>query len=378
MNKNSDAFDVSIDETFDFLSQEYVELFDRSAATAFQHPVWLDSLYGKLAPTAAAKRLVVVARHRASGAPAIVLPLLRVRRGPIRAVEFADLRVSDYLAPVCSAKAFSDLLQDETACREIQRLVRPFDLLRMTKLPDGRFPIENLLAAPRRTSMDSNAYSTVLTAPFEQWRTNALGRSYQKELAKKSRQLEKRGALNFSSCNDSASTIAALEVMKKFRGPRFQAQGDGDLLQRPEYFDFYSDVAIRGLGSFVRLYTMKMGDDVIAAVLGLCCRDSFLIIMSAFDIAGYKNQSLGALMFERVARDCIERGDQILDFTIGDEPYKKLFGAQPSPMWSVTQAGSAAGTIALFALRQAPWIKHAAKRMAELKLLPTRTSTPTS
>jgi CelD/BcsL family acetyltransferase involved in cellulose biosynthesis len=378
MNKNSDAFDVSIDETFDFLSQEYVELFDRSAATAFQHPVWLDSLYGKLAPTAAAKRLVVVARHRASGAPAIVLPLLRVRRGPIRAVEFADLRVSDYLAPVCSAKAFSDLLQDETACREIQRLVRPFDLLRMTKLPDGRFPIENLLAAPRRTSMDSNAYSTVLTAPFEQWRTNALGRSYQKELAKKSRQLEKRGALNFSSCNDSASTIAALEVMKKFRGPRFQAQGDGDLLQRPEYFDFYSDVAIRGLGSFVRLYTMKMGDDVIAAVLGLCCRDSFLIIMSAFDIAGYRNQSLGALMFERVARDCIERGDQILDFTIGDEPYKKLFGAQPSPMWSVTQAGSAAGTIALFALRQAPWIKHAAKRMAELKLLPTRTSTPTS
>jgi CelD/BcsL family acetyltransferase involved in cellulose biosynthesis len=378
MNKNSDAFDVNIDETFDFLSQEYAELFDHSAATAFQHPVWLDSLCGKLAPAAAAKRLVVVVRHRASGALAIVLPLLRVQRGPIRAVEFADLRVSDYLAPVCSAKVFSDLLQDETACREIRRLVRPFDLLRMTKLPDGRFPIENLLAAPRRTSMDTNAYSTVLTTPFEQWRTNAMGRSYQRELAKKSRQLEKKGALNFSSCDDSASTIAALEVMRKFRGPRFQAQGDGDLLQRPEYFDFYSDVAIRGLGSFVRLYTMKMGDEVIAAVLGLCHRNSFLIIMSAFDIAGYRSQSIGALMFERVARDCIERGDQILDFTIGDEPYKKLFGAQPSPMWSVTQAGSAAGMVTLFALRQAPWIKHAAKRMAELKFLPTRTSTPTS
>jgi CelD/BcsL family acetyltransferase involved in cellulose biosynthesis len=378
MNKNSDAFDVSIDETFDFLSQQYVELFDHSAATAFQHPVWLDSLYRRLAPTAAAKRLVVVVRHRESGALAVVLPLLRVRRGPIRAVEFADLRVSDYLAPVCSAKVFSDLLQDETACREIRRLVRPFDLLRMTKLPDGRFPIENLLAAPRRTSMDTNAYSTVLTAPFEQWRTNALGHSYQKELAKKSRQLEKKGALTFSSCDDSASTTAALEVMKKFRGPRFQAHGDGDLLQRPEYFDFYSDVAIRGLGSLVRLYTMNMGDDVIAAVLGLCHRNSFLIIMSAFDIAGYRSQSIGALTFERVARDCIERGDQILDFTIGDEPYKKLFGAQPSPMWSVTQAGSAAGTVTLFALRQAPWIKQAAKRMAEFKLLPTRTSTPTS
>jgi CelD/BcsL family acetyltransferase involved in cellulose biosynthesis len=378
MNKNSAAFDVNIDDAFDFLSQEYAELFDRSAVTAFQHPVWLDSLYGKLAPAAAAKRLVVVVRHRASGALAAVLPLLRVRRGPIRTVEFADLRVSDYLAPVCSENVFSDLLRDETACREIRRLVRPFDLLRMNKLPDGRLPIESLLGTPRRTSMDTNAYSTVLTAPFEEWRINALGRSYQKELAKKWRQIEKKGVLNFSSCDDSASTIAAMEAMKKFRGPRFQAQGDGDLLQRPEYFDFYSGVAIRGLGSFVRLHTMKMGDDVIAAVLGLCHRNSFLIIMSAFDIAGYRSQSLGALMFERVARDCIERGDQILDFTIGDEPYKKLFGAQPSPMWSVTQAGSAAGTVASFALRQAPWIKQAAKRMAEFKLLPTRTSTPAS
>jgi CelD/BcsL family acetyltransferase involved in cellulose biosynthesis len=222
--------------------------------------------------------------------------------------------------------------------------------------------------------MDTNAYSTVLFAPFEQWRANALDRSYQKELAKKFRQLQKKGTLSFSCCEDAASIAAAMEVMKKLRGPRFQAQGDGDLLQRPEYFEFYSDVAVRGLDSFVRVYAMKMDGNVIAAVLGLCHGDSLLVIMSAFDIAGYKNQSLGALTFEQVAQDCIGRGDRVLDFTIGDESYKRLFGATPSPMWSVTQAGSAAGSIALFALRQAPWIKLAAKRMAGLKLLPTRIS----
>jgi CelD/BcsL family acetyltransferase involved in cellulose biosynthesis len=78
-------------------------------------------------------------------------------------------------------------------------------------------------------------------------------------------------------------------------------------------------------------------------------------------------------MFEQVARDCIERGDQILDFTIGDEPYKRLFGTRPSPMWTVTQTGSTAGALAGFALKQAPWIKLAAKRMAEFKLSPMRT-----
>jgi CelD/BcsL family acetyltransferase involved in cellulose biosynthesis len=376
MNKNknsSGTFDVCIDNAFDFLSQEYVELFDGSDATAFQHPVWLDTLYRKLAPAAAAKPLIVVIRYRATGMLAAVLPLLRVRRGPLQTVEFADLRVSDYLAPVCTAKAFSDLLQDEDACLTLRRLIRPFDLLRMSKLPDGRMPIENLLAAPRRTHVEMNAYSTVLVAPFEQWRASALSRSYQKELAKKQRQLQKKGTLSFSCCDDGASVMAAMEVMKKFRGPRFQAHGDGDLLQRSEYFDFYSNVALCGLGAFVRLYTMKMDGNLIAAVLGLCHRGSFLVIMSAFDIAGYKSQSIGALTFEQVARDCIERGDQILDFTIGDEPYKRMLGGEPSPLWSVTQAGSVAGSLARFALRRAPWIKLAAKRMAEFKLLPART-----
>lgn len=377
MNKLGNAFDIVVEQSFDFLSPEYAELFDQSAATAFQHPIWLHSLYTRLAPEAGATPLVVVVRCRATGALAMVLPLLRIRRGPLRTVEFADLRVSDYLAPVCSAEVFSQLLDDAAACAQLRRLVRPFDLLRMTKLPNGRLAIESLLGASGRVSMETNAYATVLVAPFEQWRASAIDRSYQKELAKKYRRLQKKGALSFSCCCDDASVLEVLDVMKKFRGPRFHAQGDGDLLQRPKYYGFYSDVALRGLGSFVRLYAMKMDGEVIAAVLGLCHRGSFLIIMSAFDIAGYRSQSLGALMFEQVARDCIERGDRMLDFTIGDEPYKKLFGAQPSPMWAITQAGSTAGAIALFALKQAPWLRLAAKRLSDLRLQPASTETPT-
>ncbi len=370
MTKPSNTFEIVIEQSFDFLSPEYAELFDRSAATAFQHPVWLHSLYTGLAPESGATALIVVVRYRATGALAMVLPLLRIRRGPIRTVEFADLRVSDYVAPVCSPDVFLQLLDDAAACREIRRLVRPFDLLRMAKLPDGQLPIEKLLATSRRVPMDTNAYATALVAPFEQWRASAMDRPYQKELAKKYRRLQRKGALSFSCCDDGASVLETMAVMRRFRGPRFHARGDGDLLQRPEYYGFYSDVALRGLGSFVRLYAMKLEGQVIAAALGLCHRNSFLVLMIAFDIEGYRNQSLGALMFEQVARDCIERGDQMLDFTIGDEPYKRSFGAQPSPMWEVTQVGSTTGAIALFALRQAPWLKLTAKRLSDLNRSP--------
>jgi CelD/BcsL family acetyltransferase involved in cellulose biosynthesis len=372
MHQKKPVFDVSVDNAFDFLSPEYAELFAASAATAFQHPLWLDAIYAGLALAVAAQRLVIVLRYRADGALAMVLPLMRVRRGPIWTVEFADLRVSDYLVPPCSAKVLAEVLADTQACLEIQRLIKPFDMLRIPKLPDG-IAIDGLLAAPAPVMMESSSYSVALNAPFEQWRASALDRSYQKELAKKLRQLQKKGALSFACCEDAPAIAATLEMMKQYRGPRFHARGDGDLLQRPEYFQFYSDVALRGAGSFVRLYALKMDDRVIAAVLGLCHNGSFLIIMSAFDVEGFKSQSLGALMFEQVARDCIERGDQILDFTIGDEPYKKLFGAKASPMWILTQTGSAAGTLADFALKRAPWIKLAAKRMAGFKFRPVRT-----
>src|SRR5437868_497075 len=154
MDNSKDAFDIRIENAFDFLSDEYAALFHDSVATAFQHPVWLHGIYSKLVPAVGAQPLVVVARYRTSGALAMVLPLLRVRRGPVRTVEFADLRVSDYLAPVCTATVFSDLLQDDDARLQIRRAVVPFDLLRMPKLPDGRIPIENLLGAPRRVAMD--------------------------------------------------------------------------------------------------------------------------------------------------------------------------------------------------------------------------------
>ncbi|MGQ0685862.1 GNAT family N-acetyltransferase [Bradyrhizobium sp.] len=371
MHHSEAAFDVSIDNSFDFLSAEYATLFDNSVATAFQHPLWLDSLYRNLASAGGTRRLILVVRRRRGGELALVLPLVRVRRGPLRTVEFADVRVSDYLAPICSESNFVELVQDAAACREMRRLLRPFDLLRVPKLRDGSVSLERLLDAPTRASMDTNAYAVELKDSFADWRAGALDRSYQKELAKKLRQLQRKGDVRFT-CEDTPDIVATLEMMKQYRGPRFHARGDGDLLQRPEYFAFYSDIALRGAGSFSRLYAMRMDGRVIAAVLGLCHKATFLVIMGAFDIEGFKSQSIGSLMFERVAMDCIERKDRVLDFTIGDEPYKKLFGAQPSPMWAITRTGSAAGSLAGFALEQAPWLKMAARRMAGLRLLPAR------
>src|SRR5262249_26636635 len=79
----------------------------------------------------------------------------------------------------------------------------------------------------------------------------------------------------------------------------------------------------------------------------------FLMLISGFD-AEYSRRSAGALAFEDLARACIAAQDRVLDFTIGDEPYKQLFGARPTPLWTVTASGTPLGFIANTALAYRP------------------------
>jgi hypothetical protein len=68
-------------------------------------------------------------------------------------------------------------------------------------------------------------------------------------------------------------------------------------------------------------------------------------------------------MFEQVARDCIERGEAFLDFTIGDEPYKVTFGAKPSPMSRIMRSGSPIGFAADLLAESMPSAKAFARRV---------------
>jgi CelD/BcsL family acetyltransferase involved in cellulose biosynthesis len=353
------VFEVLVEPLFSFLSGEYAELFACSRATAFQHPKWLDAVYGKLLPRRAAALVVTVRRE---GRLAMVLPLVRRRYATLRAVEFADFGVSDYAAPIASDADSAAILADRDACSRIKEALKPYDVLRIQKLRENAFPIERLVGAPPRVEMLMSAHAVALGTDYATWRAEKITASYRKELDKKSRQLHRKGEIAFACATSPVAIRATLDKMKEYRGPRF---GEGDLLQNSTYFDFYYDLALQGSGSFVRLYSLTLDGNPIAGVFGLAHNGRLLVILSGFDLTNHKNQSLGSLMFEMVAQHCIAMGDTELDFTIGDEPYKSLFGAQATPIYQISRAGSVMGSVAGKAVEQLPWLKDVAKRVLQ-------------
>ncbi|WP_292099329.1 GNAT family N-acetyltransferase [Mesorhizobium sp.] len=357
-------FEVTAEDSFDFRSTEYAELFASSAATAFQHPIWLAQLYERIVRQSSATPLIIVVRSRPGGKLAMVLPLVRRRYTLLKVVEFADMRVSDYVSPVTDEETLSRILADSRVVASIRRFLQPYDLLRIGKLADRSLAMERLFGIEKRESMGMSAYSSKLEPTFSAWREHQLDQSYRKELDKKSRQLGRLGEARFK-CAESIDTIrTTFDALKVYRGKRFDgSNGPADLLQQPSYFDFYLAVAAEGCGGFARTYTFWMNDRAIAGALGLAHNGSLLVILGGFDEAGYRKQSIGSLLFEQIARDCIERGDHSLDFTIGDEPYKRIFGGRPSPMWQIFRAGSPLGYAAHLTVEKLPAAKALARRV---------------
>jgi CelD/BcsL family acetyltransferase involved in cellulose biosynthesis len=336
------VYEIALEHAFSFLSDEYAALFRLSCATAFQHPLWLDRLYGRLASAVGAEPLVITARTTADRRLAMVLPLVRCRRGTMRMIEFADLRVSDYAAPVCDAVTFELILRDKAACDALRKLLKPYDLLRIRKLGETALPLERLFGTRPRSPLGMSAHAVKLYGPYAEWRNASIDPSYRKELDKKHRQLLRKGDVRFEVSRHPETIKAAFQAMRHYRESRFR----DDLLQKDLYFAFYLEMALQGANSgFSRTYVLSVDGRPIAVAWGLAFRHQFLVLMGGFDLATFKSQSIGALTFSEIARDCIERGDTALDFTIGDESYKSLFGAQPTSMWMISAAGSPLGSL---------------------------------
>ena len=363
-------FDVSLENSFNFLSDEYRTLFESSRATAFQHPLWLDGLYRRLVPRSNAEPLIIAVRSSENGRLAMILPLTRRRYGVVKVVEFADLRVSDYAAPVCDEATFALVLRDKTACERIRTALDPCDFLRIQKLRDDTLPLDRLLGSVPRSLMATSAHSVPLYGPFQQWRADNLDRSFRKNLDMRARRLSRRGSPQFAISSDAESITATFHHMRDYHLPRFQDayRKERDALQKPLYFDFYLDLAIAGAAAgLCRTYTLWLDGRPIAGLWGLSERGRFMTILQGFDSAEYKNCSLGSLMFEALARDCIERGETVLDFTIGDEPYKQSFGAKPTAMWTISGPRSSLGALVGLVTEQMPWTMRLAKRIASRK-----------
>ncbi|MFV0281442.1 MAG: GNAT family N-acetyltransferase, partial [Rhodoblastus sp.] len=288
--------------------------------------------YAILAPHFGAAPLFVRVRDAASGAPLMLLPLVRRREGGLVVVEFADLGVSDYHAPLLASHAPALYAHESLLWAQIEAALRPADILRFEKAPPFVAAARNPLFDLARRHMNFCAWDLRLGAGRAAFEENLPDQAFRRELARKNRRIGGRGRVCFREETEAAGLARAFEILCAQRAARFARLGRSDILQSAPFRAFYETVALAPHNRIARLFTLSVDDEIVATNFGLQRKERFCLVMSTIGDERWKSASPGNVAIDRLVSLLIEERSGALDFTIGDEPYKKKFGAIESEL----------------------------------------------
>jgi CelD/BcsL family acetyltransferase involved in cellulose biosynthesis len=316
---------------------------DINCSTLFQDPRWLGAWYEAFAGVDDVEPLIAIISDAATSEPAALLPLIRRVQNGIRIVEFADLALTDYNAPMLGSAAPHDTKAVRTLWRDLlaalRRLPGGADLIRLRKMPidlDGRPNPLALLDGAGPCPLNGN----LVTAgdDFDAWR-HSLERTVRKELERSWRVFTREPTAEFQIVTDKDDALRVLSTMEIQQGARMQHLGLNFILNDETCAAFYRHLVGENLhGGYAVLSALTVGEEVVAALLGI--RSGSRYVMVRISNAGEKwsNCSPGRLIIERTMAALHEDGVRQFDFSIGNYAYKRRFGVVPLALADITAA----------------------------------------
>jgi CelD/BcsL family acetyltransferase involved in cellulose biosynthesis len=327
-------------ELFDDWKRATARWNDARAATPFQDLRWLDAWYGAFTEVEPVIAVITDARTLERVA---LLPLVRRTRRGVRIIEFADLDLTDYNAPLLGPAAPCDAAGAQVMWQELlaalTRMQGGADLIRLRKLPrdlDGRLNPLARLETTFRSAVNGNL---VLTGEdFDAWR-HSLGRNARKGFLKSWRVFTRDHQAQFKLITDPEEASHVMAAMEAQQGARMQALGLSYSLNDQAYAAFYRDLVGANLRSgYAVLSALTVGEEVVATLLGI--RNGSRYVMVRFSNAGEKwaSCSPGLLVIERTMAALHADGVHSFDFGTGNYAYKRKFGVTQLPLLNITSA----------------------------------------
>ncbi|QPF85901.1 GNAT family N-acetyltransferase [Bradyrhizobium genosp. L] len=303
-------------------------------ATAFQHPQWIASWYRAFAATAGVDPLIAVITDAVSGERAALLPLIRRRQGYVRIVEFADLELTDYNAPLLGPAAPRDAAAAQRLWRALRSALRSEgDFIRLRKMPavlDGRPNPLALLDGVAACPVNGNPVFT--GDDYDAWRYT-LEKTVRKELERSWRVFARDPSAAFRIAANADEALKILAATERQQGSRMQGLGVDFFLNDENSAAFYHDLVREGVGSgYVLVTALTAGPEIVATLLGIRTGPRYVMIRISNAGDKWSNCSPGRLIIERTMAALHRDGVREFDFSVGNYAYKRRFGPTKMPL----------------------------------------------
>ena len=351
---------AQVENDFDFLSDEYKELFGRSDATAFQRPLWLHCIYTLLAPGIGAKPHIITARS-CTGELRMVIPLVLQRSMDVTVLQPADLGVSDYNRIVASDETLSSLSRDGAFLKRVRALLEPADVLIFRKIQRSPAIVAAILGNGKPTLNENAGYELALGGgTFDEWQKAALKKKFRNSIRRRRRGLEEDHTnVEFVTFTSPADIEKAIRFIRDLRTVRFK-----DDILRDAYFNFYLRYAIDGAASGEAVTSGLVADGrLISADFGIVNANAHHSILCASRLDEYGQYSPGLQSLFDLIRRSHERGQVRFDFGIGKTRQKSDFGSTEIPLYNLTIAMSMSGQMISLIFNRAKPLKTFLRRL---------------
>jgi CelD/BcsL family acetyltransferase involved in cellulose biosynthesis len=328
-------------------------------ATAFQRPEWLESLYAAIARHEPDIQPLTVEVLDRQGAQAYRLALLRRRIGSRRIIEFADLNMTDFNAPLLGPAAPRTAAEAARAWKAVKRSLPRCDALRFTKMPPmigGRPNPLTLLAGLLPAAVNGN-----LVTIGEDWNAFHFGleRTVRKELERSWRVFSRAENTGLHAVTDPEAGLSVLARMEVLQSRRMREIGQPYTMDDPVTADFYRRLIARGLESgYAVLTLLRSHNELVAALLGVRDGDSYVMIRLAHAGADWSRVSPGRLLIHKTLERLHAEGCRHFDFSVGNYAYKRRFGPVRTPLFDYVEARSPKGVPMALHARTAGWLRR--------------------
>jgi CelD/BcsL family acetyltransferase involved in cellulose biosynthesis len=305
--------------------------------TAFQHRHWLEAWYGAFAGSSP---LIAIITDNATDQQVALLPLIRRVKNGIRIVEFADLGVTDYNAPVLGFVAPHDRIEAHALCQALlaglRHLPDGVDLLRLRKMPANVGGVPNPLASlGRMGSCSLNGNLVVVGDDFDAYRASLK----RMELPRSWRVFNRYPGAKFQIVTNIDQALALLDTMDAQQHERMKQLGWKFVLDDDCHAPFYRDLVRRGVSEgYAIVSALTCDDEVVATTLGIKKGSNYTLLRISNAGKRWSHCSPGLLVVERTMDALHKDGVRQFDLSIGNYAYKRRFGAAQLPLADVSIA----------------------------------------
>jgi CelD/BcsL family acetyltransferase involved in cellulose biosynthesis len=295
--------------------------------TAFQHEHWLASWYDAFDNVAP---LIAMISDAATGRDLAMVAMMHHTRRGIRIVEFADLGVSDNNAPILAGNAALDAAAmpaiGQALVEALRALPDRFDLLRLRKMPAhvGGSP-NPLVSLGRIGSSSLNGNLVLMGDDYDAYRASIK----RMQMPRCWRVFSRHGGARFEIARDVARAHELLDVMDLQQQARMQNLGTRFVLNDEAHARFYREVARRGVADGYAVVSALLCDEgIIATALGIRQGATYYLLRISHAGESWSRCSPGLLVTERTMAALHADGVRRFDLSIGNQDYKRRFGAE--------------------------------------------------